>query len=61
MNPERVEEAITAKTKAIMPVHLYGFPAKLNQINCIAEKYNLYVIEDAAQSVGAEYERKKTP
>lgn len=55
-----IEAAITPRTKAIMPVSLYGQPADMDEINAIAEKYNLPVIEDAAQSFGAEYKGKKS-
>lgn len=55
INPEKIEEAITEKTKAIIPVHLYGQPADMGPIMRIAEKYKLKVIEDAAQAIGAEY------
>lgn len=55
-----IEAAITAKTKAIMPVSLYGQPADMDEINAIAAKYNLPVIEDAAQSFGATYKGKKS-
>lgn len=55
-----IESAITAKTKAIMPVSLYGQPADMDTINAIAAKYGLPVIEDAAQSFGAEYKGKKS-
>jgi dTDP-4-amino-4,6-dideoxygalactose transaminase len=51
-----IEAAITSKTKAIIPVHLYGRPASMAQINRIAKKYSLKVIEDAAQAHGARYE-----
>lgn len=60
MDPERVEAAITAKTKALMPVHLYGQIAEMDEINRIAEKHNLEVIEDAAQAHGALYKGKKS-
>lgn len=53
--PGQIEEAITSKTKAIVPVHLYGQCAPMNEILTMAEKHNLHVIEDAAQAVGAEY------
>ncbi|MGK7390839.1 MAG: DegT/DnrJ/EryC1/StrS family aminotransferase [Candidatus Cyclobacteriaceae bacterium M2_1C_046] len=53
--PGQVEEAITTRTKAIVPVHLYGQCAPMKELLQIAEKYDLYVIEDAAQAVGAEY------
>lgn len=58
--PERIERAITNKTKAIMPVHLYGQPAAMDEINTISKKYNLKVIEDAAQAQGAIYKGKRT-
>jgi UDP-2-acetamido-2-deoxy-ribo-hexuluronate aminotransferase len=60
INAALIEEKITAKTKAIMPVSLYGQPADMDEINVIADKYNLPVIEDAAQSFGAEYKSKKS-
>lgn len=53
MDPERLEASITPRTKAIMPVHLTGRPAKMSDILAIAKKYNLFVLEDAAQAVGA--------
>jgi len=59
INPAKIEEKITNKTKAILPVHLYGNPAEMDEILEIAKKYNLYVIEDAAQGFGAEYKGKK--
>lgn len=55
-----IEAAITKKTKAIMPVSLYGQPADMDEINAIAAKHNLPVIEDAAQSFGAEYKGYKS-
>ncbi len=58
INPALIEAAITPKTKAIMAVHLYGQPADMDAINAIANKYNLKVIEDAAQSQGARYKGK---
>lgn len=54
-----IEAAITEKTRAIMPVHLYGQPAEMNAVNEIAAKYNLKVIEDAAQAQGAKYKNKR--
>lgn len=60
IDPELIEEKITGKTKAIIPVHLSGKPAKMNEIIKVARKYNLKVIEDAAQSIGTEYFSKKT-
>lgn len=55
----KIEEKITKRTKAIMPVHIYGHPVDMNPILKLAEKYNLYVIEDAAEAHGAEYYGKK--
>ena len=60
LDPEKLEAAITKKTKAIIPVSLYGQCADFNTINAIAAKYNLPVIEDAAQSFGATYKGKKS-
>ncbi|MBU1136567.1 MAG: DegT/DnrJ/EryC1/StrS family aminotransferase [Nanoarchaeota archaeon] len=57
----KIESAITEKTKAIIPVHLYGQPADMKPILEIAEKHNLIVIEDACQAHGAEYKGKKLP
>lgn len=57
---EKIDAAITKKTKAIIPVHLYGQCADINRINEVAEKYDLKVIEDACQAHGAEYKGKKT-
>lgn len=51
----KIESAITLRTKAIIPVHLYGQPADINAINAIAKNYNLKVLEDAAQAHGAKY------
>jgi len=56
----KIESAITSKTKAIMPVSLYGQPADMNEINEIAERFGIPVIEDAAQSFGSEYQGKKS-
>ncbi|RLE63526.1 MAG: hypothetical protein DRJ47_09350 [Thermoprotei archaeon] len=54
-----LERKITQKSKAVIPVHLYGFPAKMEEIMEIAEKYGLYVIEDACQAHGSLYKGKK--
>lgn len=59
MDPSKIEEAITEKTKAIIPVHLYGQMADMDKIKEIAEKHNLVVIEDAAQAIGAQYQGHK--
>src|SRR3972149_12056019 len=56
--PEKIEKAITKKTKAVMPVDLYGLPADMQPIKEIAEKHDLKVIEDAAQAHGATYKGK---
>jgi len=55
INTSKIKEKITSKTKAIMPVHLYGQTCEMDEINKIAKKYNLKVIEDSAQAHGAEY------
>lgn len=55
MDPVALEKAITPRTKAIVPVHLYGHVAPVDEIIAIAKKYNLYVIEDTAQAIGANY------
>ena len=60
IDPKKIEAAITPKTKAIMPVSLYGQVADLDEINAIAKKHNLHVIEDTAQSYGAKYKDKKS-
>jgi dTDP-4-amino-4,6-dideoxygalactose transaminase len=59
LDPERLESAITSKTKAVVPVHLYGQPADLDPIIAIAKKYKLWVLEDAAQAHGARYKGRK--
>ena len=59
INPDLIEEKITKKTKAIMPVHLYGQACDMDPINEVAKKYNLKVIEDAAQVHGATYKGRK--
>ena len=55
IDPTLIEDKITKKTKAIIPVHLYGQMADMDAINAIAKKHNLKVIEDAAQAIGSEY------
>jgi dTDP-4-amino-4,6-dideoxygalactose transaminase len=59
INPEQILENITPKTKALMPVHLYGHPAEMKAITEIAEDHELAVIEDACQAHGANYRGKK--
>jgi dTDP-4-amino-4,6-dideoxygalactose transaminase len=58
MDPAALEKAITPKTKAIVPVHLYGHSAPLDEIMAIAKKHNLVVIEDNAQAIGGDYVSK---
>jgi len=60
INTKQVEQAITNKTKAIIPVHLYGHPSDMEKITEIARRYGLKVIEDCAQSHGAIYKGRKT-
>ncbi|MFI3290722.1 MAG: DegT/DnrJ/EryC1/StrS family aminotransferase [Opitutales bacterium] len=59
LDPSKLEEAITENTKAIIPVHLYGQCANMSEIMSIAKKHNLYVIEDACQSIGSMLGDKK--
>jgi len=59
ISPEAIEKAITVKTKAIIPVHLYGQPCDMEAIMAIARKYNLKVIEDCAEAHGAMFNNKK--
>lgn len=60
INPAEIERSITKRTKAIIPVHFYGNPCKMDEILEIARRNNLYVIEDAAESLGARYGGKHT-
>jgi UDP-2-acetamido-2-deoxy-ribo-hexuluronate aminotransferase len=60
IDASKIEEKITSKTKAIIPVSLFGQPADMQVIDAIAEKHELYIIEDAAQSFGASYQNKKS-
>lgn len=59
IDPNKIEEKITKRTKAILPVHLYGQACEMSQIIKIAQAYNLKIIEDCAQAIGAEYQGKK--
>lgn len=59
MNPALIEEKITSRTKAIIPVHIYGHPVDMDPIMELADKYHLIVIEDAAEAHGAEYKGRK--
>src|SRR5690554_5195800 len=60
MDPEKIEETITPRTRAIIPVHLYGNPCNMEEIMKIAGKYGLFVIEDATESLGALYRGRMT-
>ena len=61
IDPKKIEEKITQKTKAIIPVHLYGQPADMDAIITLAKKYNLSIIEDSCQAHGAQYKNVTTP
>lgn len=60
MDPSKLEAAITPRTKAIIPVHLYGQPADMDAINAIASRHNISVIEDSCQAHGAKYKGRST-
>lgn len=59
IDPKKVKEAVTDKTKAIIPVHLYGQMAEMDALKEIADEHNLAIVEDAAQAIGSEYKGKK--
>ena len=59
INVNLIEDKITDKTRAIIPVHLYGQPADIDEVSVLAKKYNLFVIEDAAQAHGATYKGRR--
>ena len=59
VDPNQVEDAISPRTKAILPVHLYGQPAKMDALLDISQRHNLWLIEDAAQAHGAEFEEQR--
>lgn len=59
MDPASFASLITARTKAVIPVHLYGHPAAMDEITRIARQHNLYIIEDAAPAIGAEWKQQK--
>lgn len=58
IDPSKIEAVITSKTKAIMPVHIYGHPANMDEVSRIAKQHNLIVLEDAAEAHGAKYKGK---
>jgi len=60
LDPKQFEAAVTERTAAVIPVHLYGLPADMDRINAVAKKYGLRVIEDSAQAHGAEYKGRRT-
>lgn len=60
MDPKDIENRITSNTRAIIPVHLYGQSAEMEEIKSIADKYNLKIVEDAAQAIGAQYKDGKS-
>jgi len=60
IDPRDVERKITSRTKAIIPVHLYGYPVDMDEIREIAQRHSVRVIEDAAESLGAEYRGRQT-
>ena len=59
IDPDLIENAITEKTRAILPVHIFGAPCDMDRINAIAKRHNLKVIEDDAQAIGCEYKGRK--
>lgn len=59
ISPDKIRAAITPKTKAIIPVHLFGQVANMDEINAIAKEFNLAVVEDTAQAIGADYKGQK--
>jgi len=59
MDVNQAEKKITGKTKAVMPVHIYGHPVDMDETSRLAEKHNLYVVEDFAEAIGSEYKGKK--
>jgi len=59
MDPDLIEDAVTEKTRAILPVHIFGAPCDMDRINAIAKKHSLKVIEDDAQAIGCEYKGRK--
>lgn len=60
IDPDAIKTAITSKTSAILPVHLFGQPANMNEILALAKEHNLAIVEDCAQSIGSAYKGQKT-
>lgn len=60
LDPEAFRRAVTRRTKAVIPVHLYGYPADMDEIREVAGAHSIHVVEDAAESLGAEYRGKQT-
>jgi dTDP-4-amino-4,6-dideoxygalactose transaminase len=60
LHPEEIERRVTPRTKAVIPVHLYGLPAEMEEINSISARHGLVVIEDNAQAIGARYKSSRT-
>lgn len=60
LNPDLIEKYISKKTKAIIPVHLFGMPCNMDKIISLAKKYNLNIVEDACQAIGAKYKNQYT-
>ena len=59
INPDKIEERITDRTRALLPVHIFGLPVDMDRVNAIAKKHNLFVVEDACQAWLSEYKGKK--
>ncbi len=59
MDVFKIEEKITERTKAIMPVHIYGHPVNMDEVLKIARRHNLFIVEDFAEAIGSEYKRKR--
>ena len=60
LDPEAFRRAVTKKTKAVIPVHLYGYPADMDEIREVAQAHSIHVVEDAAESLGAEYKGRQS-
>jgi perosamine synthetase len=59
VDPEKIESAVDGKTRAVIPVHLYGYPADMDRINDVADEHGLHVVEDACQAHGARYKGRR--